>query len=459
MTDRPNILFFHVDNLGFGELSCYSGGTFRGAATERIDAFAAEGFRMTDYAPEAQCTPTRSALLTGRYAVRSGTHSVPIGASGGWGLVAWEKTLGDVLSAAGYACSVYGKWHVGEGPGRWPTDHGFREWAGPPRTYDEALWPDDPWYDPTRDPVSRMVSISAGETDVTEGDRLTLEVRRDVDLDYLDRARAFMSEAAADRTPFFVYFNHSLMHMPVLPRDEFRGRSGNGDWADSLLELDSDFGALLDHLERLGLTENTLVVFAGDNGPEEALNWRGSPGYWEGSYFAGGEGNLRTPCIVRWPGRVEPARVSNDIMHVTDWFATLVGVAGAELPDDRVIDGVDQFDWIAGRQPNSNREGFPYWMGAELYGVKWHDFKLVLKSQRYSTDPVGNLSSPHIVNLVTDPHEREPFNQQYLHSWTAYHFTAILDEFAATVRREPLIPSRSPLTHSPYGDGKSVTPR
>ena len=117
MADRPNILFFHVDNLGPGELSCYSGGAFRGAPTQRIDAFAAEGFRLTNYCPESQCTPTRSALLIGRHAIRSGTHSVPIGMSEGWGLVAWEKTLGELLTDAGYACAVYGKWHVGEG--RW----------------------------------------------------------------------------------------------------------------------------------------------------------------------------------------------------------------------------------------------------------------------------------------------------------------------------------------------------
>jgi arylsulfatase A-like enzyme len=114
---RPNVLFFHVDNLGFGELSCYSGGPFRGATTSRIDGFAAEGFRLTNYCPESQCTPTRSALLTGRHAIRSGTHSVPIGSPEGWGLVAWEKTLGDLLTDGGYACAVYGKWHVVKGPG------------------------------------------------------------------------------------------------------------------------------------------------------------------------------------------------------------------------------------------------------------------------------------------------------------------------------------------------------
>ena len=175
--DRPNILFFHVDNLGFGELSCYSGGPFRGATTDRIDAFAAEGFRLTNYCPESQCTPTRSALLTGRHAIRSGTHSVPIGSTGGWGLVAWERTLGELLAEAGYTCAAYGKWHVGEGAGRWPTDRGFEEWYGPPRTYEEALWPNDPWYDPSAIRSPTCIPAATGESQLPEA---TPERRRRV---------------------------------------------------------------------------------------------------------------------------------------------------------------------------------------------------------------------------------------------------------------------------------------
>jgi arylsulfatase len=453
MATAPNILFFQVDNLGFGELSCYSGGPFRGTWTRRIDAFAEEGFRLTNYAPEAQCTPSRSALLTGRYAIRSGTHSVPLGAAGGWGLVAWERTLGDLLHEAGYACSVYGKWHVGEGPGRWPTDKGFDEWYGPPRTYDEALWPTDPWYDPERDPVSRMVEIRSGDENVRELDQLTLEVRRDVDAEYRRRASLSMGAAVEAGTPFFVYFNHSLMHMPVIPRAEFAGRSGNGDWADCLLELDTDFGAMLDLLDELGVAENTIVVFAGDNGPEEVLTWRGTPGYWEGSYFAGGEGNLRTPCIVRWPGQIGGGIVSDDIMHITDWFPTLLHAAGAAVPTDRVIDGVDQLDWLRGASAASARDGFVFWMGPEMYGVKWRQFKLALVQQRFSTDPVARLSSPRIINLIADPQEREPLNLPYLHSWTAAHFNRILGEFRESVVREPVIPAGAPLDHVPKPPG------
>ncbi|HUI48002.1 MAG TPA: sulfatase-like hydrolase/transferase [Acidimicrobiia bacterium] len=449
MAAHPNVLFFHVDNLGFGELSCYSGGPFRGAWTRRVDAFAGQGFRLTNYAPEAQCTPTRSALLTGRHAIRSGNQSVPLGASGGWGLVAWEQTLGDLLAEAGYGCAAYGKWHVGEGPGRWPTDKGFEEWYGPPRTYDEALWPTDPWYDPKRDPVTHMVESKRGDTDVTEREHLTLDVRRDCDVEYLRRAEAFIRRNVADDTPFFVYFNHSLMHMPVIPRVEFQGKTGQGDWADSLLELDTDFGTLLDLLDELAIADDTLVVFAGDNGPEEVLLWRGTPGYWEGSYFAGGEGNLRTPCIVRWPNHVPTGRVSDDIMHVTDWFTTILTAAGVAAPGDREIDGVNQLPWLTEQEDSSQRDGYLYWMGAELYGVKWQNFKLALVTQKFSTDPPAKLSSPRIINLITDPQEREPLDLPYLHSWTVMHFNRLLGAFQASVKREPPIPPGAPLDHVP----------
>jgi arylsulfatase A-like enzyme len=449
MANRPNILFFHVDNLGFGELSCYSGGPFRGVTTSRIDAFAQQGFRLTNYCPESQCTPTRSALLTGRHAVRSGTHSVPLGAPGGWGLVAWEKTIAELLSAGGYASAAYGKWHVGEGEGRWPTDKGFEEWYGPPRTYEEALWPTDPWYDPARDPVSRMLEITRGEARPTEREQLTLDVRRDCDIESLRRATAFMRRSVERNTPFFVYFNHSLMHMPVIPRQEFKGKTKQGDWADSLLELDTDFGTLLDLVDELGVTSDTLVVFAGDNGPEDVLLWRGSPGYWEGSYFAGGEGNLRTPCIVRWPGHVPADRNSDDIMHVTDWFTTMLHAAGLQAPTDRVIDGVNQLDWLTGKTATSGRDAYIYWMGREMYGVKWRNFKLVLVAQKYMSDAAAKLPTPRLINLITDPQEREAVSLPHLHSWTATHFNRILAEFESSVHREPLIPAGVPVNHQP----------
>jgi arylsulfatase A-like enzyme len=190
-------------------------------------------------------------------------------------------------------------------------------------------------------------------------------------------------------------------------------------------------------------------VFAGDNGPDEVLLWRGTPGYWEGSLFAGGEGNLRTPCIVRWPGRTRVGEVSDEIMHVTDWFTTLLHAAGLREPDDRVIDSINQLDWLTGTAASSRRDGYVYWMGPEIYGVKWRNFKLTLVAQKYSTDAPAKLPSPRIINLTIDPQEREPITLPHMHTWTATHFNRLLGEFRASVQREPLIPAGAPLDHVP----------
>jgi arylsulfatase len=445
-------VYFHVDNLGYGELGCYGGGILRGADTRRIDQFAQEGYQLLNFAPEAQCTPSRAALLTGRHAIRTGNHTIAV-AGADSGIVAWERTLGDVYSDANYATMCMGKWHIGDCDGRWPTDHGFDEWYGPPHSYDEALWETDPWYVPGRDPVAYMLEERKGEK-VREAEQLTFELKRNIDIEYKRRAFRFMEEHGKSKRPFFLYFNHSLMHIPVVPRDEYKGKSGNGDWGDCLLQLDGDFGELLDKIDSLGLRDDTIVVFAGDNGNEEALLHRGTAGFFEGSYFTGMEAALRTPCIARWPGKIAAGRRSNEIVHITDWFTTLLKMAGLPVPDDRVIDGKDQSPFLFGHQEQSNREGFLFWNGEKLYGVKWQNFKLVLVDQKYLTDPALPLGFPHIVNLVTDPKEREPVNPVYIHSWTMAHFGRLLKEFQMSVEREPLIPAGAPLDYIPKAGGK-----
>jgi arylsulfatase A-like enzyme len=454
---KPNVLYFLVDNLGMGELSAYSGGPLRGLSTSRIDAFAREGTMLLNFAPEAQCTPSRSALMTGRYSIRSGNQTVQFAGSHG-GVVKWERTLGDIFSEAGYATAIVGKWHIGDSAGRWPTDHGFDEWYGIPRSYDECLWPDDPWYDSKRDPVTRVLESFRGKP-VRELEQLTVEVRRNIDEEYMKRAKAFLKRNADAGKPFFLYFNHSMMHLPNIPRPEFKGKTGRGEWADSLLELDSDFGVLLDYLNELGVADNTIVVFSGDNGPEEAAPWRGTAGYFEGSYFTGMEGSLRTPALVRYPGHVPAGEKSNEIVHITDMFTTILLWAGLEVPGDRVIDGVDQRAFFEGKQVASNREGFPFWLGSELYGVKWHNFKLVLVKQKTLTDPALRLPNPHLINLDTDPKEREPLDYPYLHTWVGAHVGKIIEDFQQSVRREPLIPVGAPLDFVPKtAIAKGATP-
>lgn len=444
---RPNILYFLVDNLGMGELGCYGGGPLRGTETPRIDRFATEATRLLNFAPEAQCSPSRSALMTGRHAIRSGTHSAAMAGESG-GLVAWERTLGAILSAAGYATACFGKWHIGAGAGRWPTDHGFDEWCGPPHSYDECLWPEDPWYDPHVVPPAHVLESTRGQVP-RQLQVLDVETRRNIDAEYLRRARAFIERSVVGGKSFFLWFSHSMLHLPTIPRAEFASASGNGDWADSLLELDADFGTILDWLDELGVADNTVVVFSGDNGPEEVELWRGTPGFWDGSYFTGMEGSLRTPCLIRYPGVVPEGRVSNEIVHSTDMFLTLLGWAGAAMPGDRIIDGVDQRAFFAGEQERSNREGFLYWNGPTLFGVKWRHFKLRLVMQRYLTDPALPLPTPQIINLLTDPKERNPIALPHLHSWVAAPTGALIAAFEASTEQEPLIPAGAPLDFVP----------
>ncbi|MFN8526660.1 MAG: sulfatase-like hydrolase/transferase [Chloroflexota bacterium] len=446
---RPNILFFHVDNLGLGELGCYGGGVVRGADTRRIDAFSREALQLRHYIAEPQCTPSRSALMTGRHAIRSGNHTVASGLIKG-GIVAWERTMGDILSEAGYATACHGKWHIGAEDGRWPTDHGFDEWFGPPRSYAECAWPDDPWYRPERDtPVYMLEGTKAGGVAERKDLQMTMDLKRNVDAEYMRRGESFVRRSVAAGKAFYLYFNHSLMHWPTLPRPEFTGKSGNGDWADCLLELDHDFGRMLDLLGELGVADNTIVVFAGDNGAEDKLLWRGSPGVFEGSYFTSSEGGLRTPCLIRWPGQVVPDRVSNEMVHQVDMFTTLLRWVGCDIPTDRVIDGLDQRAFFEGKTAESAREGCLVWLKDVLHGVKWRNFKYMYIRQQYQDEPAEHLSTPHVINLMTDPKEREAHNQVFLHSWVGAHARRLLDEFKASVAREPLIPAGSPVDHRP----------
>jgi arylsulfatase len=402
---------------------------------------------LLNFAPETQCTPSRSALMTGRYAIRSGNHTVALAGSAG-GLVAWERTMAEIFADNGYATSCVGKWHIGASEGRWPTDQGFDEWIGPPHSYDEALWADDPWYDPKRDPVAYMYEGKKGEA-VQKTVQLTTEVKRDLDITYLKRSKEFIRKSKEAGKPFFLYFNHTLMHLPTIPREEFSGKSGHGERADCLLQLDHDFGVVLDYLKELGLDENTIVVFSGDNGPEQMDPWRGSAGPWDGSYFTGLEGSLRTPCLVRYPGVVPEDQESNEIVHIADLFTTLLKWSGLQIPNDRVIDGIDQRAFFEGKQDRSDRDGFPYWMGEKMYGVKWHQFKMVMVLQRTLDAPALSLATPHIVNLDVDPKERQAYNYPHVHTWVIAHTSKIAQDFKASVAKEELIPLGAPLDFVP----------
>jgi len=444
-TTKPNIVFILMDNLGYGEVGCYGGGVTRGAATPRIDKLATEGTRLTNFNVEAQCTPSRSALMTGRFAIRSGTHSVPIG-GGLEGLTQWEVTIAETLSAAGYATAAFGKWHLGSDQGRLPNAQGFDEWYGIPRTTDEALWPSDPAAKAMGVPFEQIMEGRKGEKsrDVAVYD---LEQRRLIDAEITRRTVDFMKRSVAAGKPFYAYVPFTLVHFPTLPNPKFAGKTGFGDFPDALSEMDAHVGEILDAIDSLKIRDNTIVVFTSDNGPEATWPWQGSSGTWRGYYFTHMEGSLRAPFIIRWPNRVPAGRVSNEIVHEVDTFTTWAKIAGAEVPQDRPIDGVDQTDFLLGKSEKSNREGFPVFVADRLEAVKWRNWKVVFyEEQRDWWSPPTKLGSPKAFNLITDPKEEYP-QTGLQSSWIAGPAIKVMVDFEHSLKKYPPIP---PGTADPY---------
>jgi hypothetical protein len=220
---KPNIVLVLMDNLGWGEPGVYGGGILRGAPTPRIDHLAAEGMRLLNFNVEAQCTPSRAALMTGRYAIRTGNGSVPI-ETPVYGLVQWEVTMAEMLSDAGYATGMFGKWHLGHTEGRYPTYQGFDEWYGIPNSTDEAFWPDNARFRPDSNPYARPEYIMEGRKGEAPKDvRIyNLAERRTMDTELTKRAIDFMGRQTKANKPFFAYVPFTQPHMPTIPHQSFR---------------------------------------------------------------------------------------------------------------------------------------------------------------------------------------------------------------------------------------------
>lgn len=452
---RPNIVLIFMDNFGYGELGVYGGGITRGAPTPRIDSLAEEGIRLTNFNVEAQCTPSRSALMTGRYAIRSGNGSVPI-TTGMYGLTQWEITMAEMLSDAGYVTGMFGKWHLGHTKGRFPTDQGFDEWYGIPNSTDESLWPDQPQFNEV---VKENLSPFAVPEYVYEGNKgsdpkkvkvYDSELRPEIDRECTDRAKDFIKRQAEAGKPFFTFIPYTQTHMPVVPSKEFAGRSGNGDWGDVLMQIDVYTGELLDTLDELGIADNTIFIFTSDNGPEMLPGHNGWSGPWRGSYFTGLEGSLRVPFIMRWPGKIPAGMVSNEIVHEMDLFPTLANIAGGTVPNDREIDGVDQSEFFLGKKNKSNRDGLIVYVGNELFGIKWRNWKMMFQEVERGTDERKTFDFPRFFNLYSDPKEEYPLTKATAgHFWVRWPMSELLKAHLASLKREPPIISGTPDPYTP----------
>jgi arylsulfatase len=453
--EQPNIVLVFMDNFGWGEPGFNGGGITRGAATPRLDGLAAEGLRLTNFNVEVQCTPSRSALMTGRYAIRSGNGTVPLG-EGVYGLVQWEITMAEMLSEAGYATGMYGKWHLGRTNGRFPTDQGFDEWYGIPNSTDESVYSSLPGFAESGVAETSVMDARKGEVP-TKVRPYRLDYRPLIDRDLTDRANGFMRQQAAAGTPFFVYLPYTATHFPALPHPDFEGKSGKGPWADLLMQIDSYVGELLDTLDELGIAEDTVFIFTADNGPE-ALDpdgtsmtvetaVHGSAGPWRGTLFTSFEGALRVPFAVRWPGRIPAGRSSDEIVHAMDLFPTLATIAGGKVPDDRPIDGIDMSQFLLGKTASSGREGFVVYMGNDVFGVKWQDWKLHFKEQDAWNTILRTYTMPRVYNLMNDPQERD--NVLFPHTWVPKAALPQLEEHVVSLKKFPPIPPGAPDPYEP----------
>ncbi|MBI3465225.1 MAG: sulfatase-like hydrolase/transferase [Planctomycetes bacterium] len=392
----PNIVFIMADNLGYGEVGCYGGGILRGAPTPRIDALASQGLKLLNYNVESQCTPSRSALLTGRFPIRSGTVRVPRGEAA-YGLTQWEITLAELLAQQGYATGHFGKWHLGDQQGRYPTDQGFDEWYGIPNSTSVSPWTSAVGFDPAVAPTPHIMEGRRGGSS-RKVEPYDLRTRRLIDTEVTRRAVDFIRRHAQARRPMFCYVPFTLVHYPTLPHPDFAGKTGNGDWADALAEMDHHVGQIVDAVEQSGISDNTIVVFTSDNGPEEGNPYGGWAGPWSGSYFTALEGSLRVPFILRWPGQTPAGRVSNEIVHQVDVFTTFAAIAGAPLP--------------------------------------------------YKHDPPQKLPLPRMHYLIDDPRERH--DVVAMNTWVYLPTNKIRDEFEASLRREPPIAVGTPDPYYPH---------
>ncbi|MDA8660941.1 sulfatase-like hydrolase/transferase [Luminiphilus sp.] len=439
---QPNVVLVLMDNFGYGEIGVYGGGAMRGAPTPRIDSIAREGLQLTNFNVEAECTPSRSALMTGRYGIRTRqrTDQPPRGVW--YGITKWEITLAELLSDAGYATGIFGKWHLGDTEGRFPTDQGFDEWIGLPRSSDRAFWPDSNSFQPNSHPSAKfthVMSAKKGEKPV-EGAVYNRAKRATIDREITDQAIDFMTRMSGAGKPFFAYLPYTQTHEPVDPHPDFYGSTGNGSFADVLAQTDVYVGELLDTVDGLGIRDDTIFIFTSDNGREGVPRSFGFTGPWRSGMFSPYEGSLRVPFLVRWPDQIPAGRVSNEIVHQMDVFSTVAGFAGVNVPSDRVIDGVDQSQFFRGETEQSARESLVIYIGNTLFGAKWRNWKILLREMDEDGYGIKEMAYPSVYNLIVDPKEEVPELNYLNDTWVDFPLYQVIEDHELSLETDPGTP-------------------
>ncbi|MEB2785376.1 sulfatase family protein [Algoriphagus persicinus] len=408
--DKPNFIIIFTDDQGYGDLGAFGHPTIK---TPNIDQMAVEGQKWTSFYVAANvCTPSRSAILTGRLPVRTGMYSnkrrVLFPDSGG-GLPAYENTIATLLKGSGYSTAAIGKWHLGHLPQYLPTSHGFDTYFGIPYSNDMDRVNDITAKEAFADSKIEYFNVPLmRNTEIIErpADQNTITKR------YAEEAVKFIT--ANKNQPFFLYLAHSLPHVPLFASADFNGKSERGLYGDVIEEIDWSVGEILKALKANGIDENTYVIFTSDNGPWLTYHEQGGS---SGSLFGGKgtsyEGGVRVPTVVWGPGNVTPGVISK-MGSTLDLLPTITSLAGAKMPEDRVYDGFDLSPVFRGEN-NTPREELFYYHGDRLFAVRKGEFKLYF----YSNNPAGypeklaKLEKLTLYNLGHDPSERFDLAEQH----------------------------------------------
>ncbi|WP_455269491.1 arylsulfatase [Rhizobium herbae] len=457
---RPNIVWFVIDDMGYGDPGSFGGGAAVGAATPNMDRLARDGLKLTSTYSQATCTPTRSAILTGRLPVRTGlTRPILAGDTITKNPWADEVSLPRLLGEVGYKTVLSGKWHVGEAEGMRPHDIGFDEFYGyygaqkeitqyiyKERYPDLVLNPERlAMLEKTGSSVSLVHGFKGGETsevqkvkskeDMAEGDRLLKEfsVKK-------------IKELAAGDAPFFLEHSFMKVHADNFASKEFEGKSASKfPYKDAVVEVDAYIGEIVEALDEAGELDNTFIFVTSDNGPQ--LDSWPDGGYtpFRGAKGSAWEGGVRVPGIAYWKGMITPGRESDDLFDLMDLFNTSLHLAGAsnKVPADRYIDGIDQTSFLLSDDGQSNREQVFIWNEQNLMAMRMYEYKIHLKvvqeqAQWLNIDmtTVSDVGlAPWLFNLYIDPKEQYPVGHR-MNAWLA-SMAAEMKGHAATFKKYP----------------------
>lgn len=472
---KPNILVIWGDDIGQSNLSVYSKGLM-GYQTPNIDRIANEGVIFTDYYGEQSCTAGRAAFIMGQCVFRSGLSKVGLPGAA-IGMRAEDPTIAELLKPLGYATGQFGKNHLGDRDEYLPTMHGFDEFFGnlyhlnaeeEPELRDYPSAKDFPDFRKNYGPrgVLHCWANPDGTQRIENTGSLTKKRMETIDEEFLNATVDFIKRQHAAGKTFFIWFNTTHMHLRTHEKPENVGQSGRwqSEYHDVMIEHDKHVGVLLALLDELGITNNTLVFYSTDNGPH--MNSWPDAGMtpfrneknsnWEGAY--------RVPAMVRWPGKIKPGMISNEIVSHLDWLPTLVSIAGDPTITEKLkkgykignktfkthLDGYDLVPYLTGQTKKSPREEFFYFSDdGDLVALRFDNWKVVFMEQRMAgtlgiwLEPFVRLRAPKLYNLRTDPYERADITSNTYYDWYIDHVYLMMPaqtyvaKFLATFKEFP----------------------